>query len=484
MFKRLLDKYNSLPVQIKASFWFLVCSVLQRSISIVTVPVFTRLMTSAEYGQYVVFSSWERLVSVFVSLNLSANVYMRGLVVYEDNRREFVSSMQGLSFMLLLFWLGIYFAFTDFWNNLFNLPTPLMLFMLAEIWITSVFSFWVSEQRVDYKYKKILIVTLMVSILTPILGIWMVLNSQDKVLARIGSSVTLQIFIYLWFFFIHLKNGKSFFNKQYWRYALLFNIPLIPHYLSTLVLSCSDRIMIANMVDSRSAGIYGFAYSISMVLIFFNLALNTTIEPWLYKKLKTKDFKSISKIAYSSFSLIAGVNLILIAFAPEIISIFAPKEYFEAIWIVPPVTMSVYFIYSYTFFSVFEFFFKKTGYITTATIVGAVLNIVLNYIFIQKFGYYAAGYTTLICYIIFVVAHYCFMRKICRDFLDDVRVYSLKVLLKITLLFMAAGFSFLATYGNTPARYSLIVALFIIVLACSKSISNLGMQLIDIKKNG
>ena len=49
---------------------------------------------------------------------------------------------------------------------------------------------------------------------------------------------------------------------------------------------------------------------------------------------------------------------------------------------------------------------------------------------------------------------------------------------------MAAGFSFLATYGNTPARYSLIVALFIIVLACSKSISNLGMQLIDIKKNG
>ena len=89
-------------------------------------------------------------------------------------------------------------------------------------------------------------------------------------------------------------------------------------------------------------------------MILFNTALLQTIEPWLYKKIKSKSIKDIEKVAYPAFLLIAGVNILLLVFAPEVVSIFAPTAYHDAIWVVPPVAMSVYFMFAYTFFAVFE----------------------------------------------------------------------------------------------------------------------------------
>ena len=78
--KELLIKYENLPVQMRASVWFLLCGFLQRGISVITTPIFTRIMTTTEYGQYNVFSSWMSIITCFVSLNLYGGVYAQGLV--------------------------------------------------------------------------------------------------------------------------------------------------------------------------------------------------------------------------------------------------------------------------------------------------------------------------------------------------------------------------------------------------------------------
>lgn len=52
-----IKKYQGMPVQVKASFWFLICSFLQKGISVLTTPIFTRLLTTVEYGRYNVFNS-------------------------------------------------------------------------------------------------------------------------------------------------------------------------------------------------------------------------------------------------------------------------------------------------------------------------------------------------------------------------------------------------------------------------------------------
>ena len=75
----------------RASIWFLVCSFFQKGISLITTPIFTRILTTEEYGQYNVFNSWLGIVAVFVSLNLYQGVYAQGLVRFTDDRKEFSS---------------------------------------------------------------------------------------------------------------------------------------------------------------------------------------------------------------------------------------------------------------------------------------------------------------------------------------------------------------------------------------------------------
>ena len=178
----------------------------------------------------------------------------------------------------------------------------------------------------------------------------------------------------------------------------------------------------------------------------------------------------VKKIAYPAFALVAIVNLILIALAPEIVRFFAPTEYYNAIWIIPPVAMSVFFMFTYTFFAVFEFYFKKTQYITIATLIGAVINIVLNYIFIGVYGYYAAGYTTLFCYILYSLFHYIFMKKIIKDYLENKQIYNGKLILGIIVLFVLSGYLLMITYKMPVIRYGLVFVIAFIILINFKNI--------------
>lgn len=478
-----ISKYKLLPVQVRASLWFLICSFLQKGISFITTPIFTRLLSTTEYGQYNVFNSWMSIIIVIVTLNLYCGVYTRGLVKYENDRAVFTSSLQGLTITLVAVWTVIYLLFHSFWNSLFGLTTVQMLLMFLMMWTSVVFSFWSTFQRVDFKYKKLVTVTLIVSIAKPVIGIIFVSLADDKVTARILGIAVVELICYSGFFFSQMKAGKVYFNAKYWKHALVFNIPLIPHYLSTSVLSGADRIMVSNMVGESQAGIYSLAYSISMIMTMLNSALMQTIEPWMYKKINDGKVEDISKVAYPAFALVALVNIVLIALAPEAVAIFAPSEYYDAIYVIPPVAMSVFFMFSYTFFAVFEFYYKKTQFVSIATTGGAVLNIVLNYIFIQMFGYYAAGYTTLFCYIAYALFHYIFMKKICRDYIDNAQPYNDKVYFSIAGIFLALGFAFLAVYSNSILRYALLSIILVIVVLMRNRINQAIKTIISAKRD-
>ena len=455
MITKRIRKGRELPIGVKATFWFLLCSFLQKGISVLSTPIFTRLLTTAEYGQYNIFYSWMNILTVFVTLNLYSGVYMQGIIKFEEQRDEFTSSMMGLMTTLTLAWIVMYCAFHEFWNQILSLTNIQMFSMLIMLWTTGIFNFWSMEQRVDLNYKPLVSVTLFVSLAKPLLGIVLVMHSTDKVTARIVGLLLVEIMSYTWMYVKQMRKGGKFFSWNFWVYAARFNLPLIPHYLSLNILSGADRIMIGKMIGKSEAGIYGLAYSVSQIMTLFNVALLRTVEPWLYKKIKLKEIREMERIVYPLFVAVALLNLLLIALAPEIVSIFAPYEYRNAIWIIPPVAMSVYFMFAYSFFAAFEFYYEKTRYIAVATILGAILNIILNYVFMDIFGYYAAGYTTLICYMVYAGFHYYFMKKICRLNLNG-QGYKTKMILGITFLFMLGGFGLLLTYNHLFIRYGVL----------------------------
>ncbi len=458
MLRHIIRNYKTLPAPVRASGWFFVCAFIQKGISFITTPIFTRLLSTAEYGEYSVFQSWMGMITIFVSLNLNCGVYTRGMVQFEERRDEFSSSMQGLCLTSVLAWLGIYLLFRGAWNQVFSLTTVQMLAMFLLIWTSSSFGFWSVEQRVKLRYRRLVAVTIFVSLLQPAVGIALVSRARDKATARILGLALVNTAVYSGLFVSQMRRGKRFFIGEFWKHALRFNFPLLPHYLSQSVLSGADRIMIERIAGADKAGIYNLACSVSTIMAMFHTALMQTIEPWLYRMIKEGNTDALSDVAYPAFGAVAGVNLLLIALAPEIITLFAPAEYREAVWIIPPVAMSVYFTFAYTFFAVFEFYFEKTQYIAAATAAGAVLNVVLNLLCIRRFGYGAAGYTTLLCYMLYAVFHYYFMRKLCRTRLEGRRVYSTRILLGITACFMLSGFAVMFTYPNSVLRYALLIS--------------------------
>jgi len=479
--KQLLRKYHKVPIRFKASFWFVVCSFVQKGISLITTPIFTRLLTVYEYGKYSVFCTWLDFFTIIVTLDICEGVYAQGLVKFENDKKIFASSLQGLTVNLCLGWLIIYLLFRDYINSILTMTTVQVLIMLGLMWTSAVFNFWAVYKRVQYKYVNLVLITLIVSIAKPVVSILLIYSFQDNFMARILGLLIPQL-IYIGLFVRQISAGKIWFHREYWLYALKFNILLLPHYLSTSVISGADRVMIEKMVGIDEAGIYSLAYSVAMILSILNSALFQTITPWLYTKIREKDFDRIPQVAYSTMILVAVINTLLILSAPEIIHIFAPKEYYNAIYIIPPVTMSVYFMFIYHYFACFEFYYEKSNYISIATVIEAILNILLNYIFIKKYGYFAAGYTTLFCYMLFAFFHYFFMRKICKQYLEGIHVYNWKILMLITVVFLGINFLVLFTYSHSHIRYLLSGIIVGICILKRKSVRNIAGRIVIIKK--
>ena len=470
MLSILKSKYNLMPIQVKASFWFLICSFLQKGISVITTPIFTRLLTTSEYGQLNVFNSWLGIITIIVSMNLYAEVYTQGMIKFNEERKVFSSSLQGLSLTLVVIWIVIYIAFYQFWDKLLSLTTVQMMSLLLMIWTTATFNFWASEQRVYYKYKLLVLITLFVSITKPVVGIFLVTHFEDKVTARILGLVLVEVIAYTGCFVSQIIRGKRFYSYKFWKYSIFYNLPLIPHYLSQVVLINSDRIMINKFVGSSAAGIYGLAYSLAMVMTLFNIALMNTLNPWIYQKIKDKEYKKIEPVAYISLSIIAFVNLFLITLAPEVVKIFAPSSYYKAVYCIPPVAMSVLFIFMYDLYAKYAFYYEKTKLIMLASIGGAILNIVLNYVGIKLFGYVTAAYTTLICYMVYALFHYILMRKVCNEYCDGIKPYNDRILFGIVFVFLLFGFGLLLTYSYIVIRYFIVILMIIIVIVNKKRI--------------
>ena len=490
MISKLKTKYTSLPVQVRASLWFLVCTFMQKAISVISTPIFTRLLTTEQYGEYNVYQSWLGIITVIVTLNISAGFFLQGMVKYEKDADVYASTMQGLTLALCTAWTVIYFIFRGFFNPLLNLNTPQMLYMLIIIWTTAAFYFWSTEQRVKYQYRLMVGIIAIVAFAQPALGVVLVIFSDAdyKATARILGIVIANLAAYSWCFFIQMKRGKKFFSKKYWIYALKFNLPLVPHYLSQTVLYNADRIMISRYISESKAGIYSLAYSVAVLMTMVNASLNQTLGPWVYRKIKERKVKEIAGVEYSAMLIIAAANILLIMLAPEAIAIFAPPEYSEAIWVVPPVAMGMFFMFMYDMFAAFQFYFEKSWFIMLASVIGAALNIVLNYFFISpqwlNLGYMAAGYTTLICYMLYAFGHYVCMRWVCRKHLDGARAYDPKVLLGVSICFVTAGMLLMTTYNAPILRYSLVGVLLVLMIIFRKTIIAYVKKLLSLRKSG
>ena len=466
MLSKLIQNYKNMSIGVKASFWFMGCNVLQKGIAFITVPIFTRILTTDEYGLYSLFCSWESVLAIFVTLNLSYQVFNNGMVKYSQDKDGYTTSMVGLTIVMAIFWGSVLFSFHVYLTKIIGLNIFYLLLMLLDMIFMVITGLWIVRQRYDYQYKTLSIITILSTILNPVLGIILVLNLKDKSFARCLSMVITNLILLLITYVNIIKKNRKHINLKYWKYALKLDLPLIPHYLSMVLLNNCDRIMIGKICGNSYTAFYSIAHNASMVMNIIITSINSSFNPCLYQKLRNKEYNKIREVSRYLLVIVAGVSILPIIFAPEIVFILGSKEYFNAVSIMPIFSCCVFLIYIYTLFSNVEMFFEKPKYTMYGSVSATVINIILNYFFIQKFGYKAAAYTTLLCYILLSIFHYFIMKYICKTKNIESSIYDIKLILGLfsLIILCVVIISFLFKYYFI--RYC--ISLFILLLAIKK----------------
>lgn len=442
--------------EVQASTAYIICSVFQKCLSLITLPLFTRLLTKEEYGIGTVYSSTIAIVIIFTTLYLPYGSFSPAMMKFENDRDGYISSVDTICVLFTAIYFGVYFLFKDFWNGLVELPTGLMVCMGFEMLMSTAIQLWMGKARFEYRYKSFVIVTLLSSILGTVCSLVAVILLPDKGVVKVLASGVVVCLIGFVILLRSIIQGKKCFNKEYWKYALSFNLPLIPYYLSQMIFNQSDRLMINKMTGRSDAAMYGVACSLAFVMTFVLNAINNSYVPWMYRKIKEGELQANKTISVMIAVIMAVLLMGIIALAPEIILIMAGEQYTAAIWVVPPVTMSLLLLFYAQLFINVEFYFEEKYKLVGASIFAAIMNIVLNYFGIQVFGFVAAGYTTLISYLLFAGCNYLAMRTVCKERGIGGGMYNYKALILLFVGFAVTGFFFTTLYPYRVVRIGII----------------------------
>lgn len=475
-FKELLSVYQQASIQVKAAGWFVICNIFQRGIQFIVTPIYTRLLTAGGYGEYSIFITWVNIFAVFATLNLSGGVYYNGIAKYGRDVRKFSLSLQLLGNICTIFTLICVTAAYGRIQGILGLKYEYILLMFTVLFFQPALLMWMSEQRLVFSYRAMVSVTLCSSVMIPAIGIVLIkvfgLGATGAIFGYAATNCIIGMIFYIRNLFGQRRGVASF-----WKQALIFSIPLVPHYLAQIVLGQSDRIMLNYYEGDSQAGIYTLAYQVGMVLTIVVNGISDSFTPWLYLKIKNRDYCKIQKITFMLVFFYSVLAVPMILLAPEIVWILGTQEYYQAIYVIPPVIISTLMNVAYSMFGTILFYYEKTKLVSFASFFGALSNIILNALFIPKFGLYAAGYTTLISSIIMMVCNGIFMYHCLIENSLPTDLFGLKKL--GILLFIMAVFSVLSIliYQFIWIRYGIILLCIVAALRKRRAIAGWVTQL-------
>lgn len=481
MLKNILDQYKKMATPAKAAIWFMVCSIIPQVITVAMTTVFTRILSTDDYGISSNYYAWYNIINRFISLSLYCDVYNNAMAKYKEKRNEFTSAMMGLSLLLGVIGVTILTVFRNTFSNWMNLPVTLVIYMGLHCLFYNPYGCWVSRTRFEYNYRSLIKVTLLVSILSPLTSLIFIILFKDKAVGKVVGQYLIYLFLGLILYVRMISKCGKIYDKEYWKFAIRFNLPLIPHYLSSILLNQADRVMITSYCGASDNGLYSVAYSAASLILLFNTGVTQAITPWMYEQVKKKNYSVIRRICSIICFIYIICDFVFILLAPEIIGVLAGEKYKSAIYVIPPIAASMYFILLYNIYCIIEFYYEKTISVMVCSAVAAILNVGLNFIFIPKYGFIAAAYTTLICYLVNAVLHAAILKKICREEqLKGVMSIGMMLALGGVLIGLMAMASML--YEYTLVRWIIIVSIGAIFVINRKRLYALYQQ-IRLKKN-
>ncbi len=405
------------------AFFYTLSSIITLVISFISVSLLTFLLSTDEYGVVDLFTSTVSMFTIVLSVSISASI---SRFYYEKsvNYREFIKSIC----LFILFLNGILTPFfivlaTPF-SNFLNIDQSLYYLIIIGSYINIYLEFYERHLVASQNSKRHMFFKVIPSLMNTIISILLILALKDLN----GGYIRVLVIIAVNFLFLLyiVYKGRTLFKEKIQRSniksALLFSAPLVLHSLSNYVLTYFDKLVINQYGNFSNTGLYSLATRVGEVLLLVVNSVNYSWAPVFYQN--NGDYRCVEGVLKKYMQLIVLLALGIIFYVENFAKIIISSNYYDALSIIPILCLGYIMVFLYQIYVNYAIYRKKTLNITVNTIIAAVFNIVLNYIFIPQYGYQAASYTTLASYSMLFLLHYINSKYILKG--DVYRISNIK----------------------------------------------------------
>lgn len=374
---------------------YFTADVASKALSLLSIPLFTRMLEPAEYGVYNVYAAYAAIVAVVLTLNAHTSV---GRYFYEaeNDFKEFFGTSVVVVLGVLSFSSVIMLVFQQSIGSLLGLPVNLVLLLIPYTLVETCYVFFIQIFQPLRESRLIARVNVIRTYAAFCMSVaLLLLLKNDKYMAIIWAQLISGGVIA---YYLILKMREHFvlnYSFRHLKYICSYSIPLLFYALNGVILNQVDRIMINKYCGANDTGLYSLSYNIAMILSFVLGALLSAWTPNYFENMATKNYSKMRYEMSNILKILACCAIAIVLFGKDLGVVLSAEKYHEGLIILPIVTCGCFFDGIWHLYSRNIAYSKKTIYLAYLGILSSLVNIVLNAIFIPEFGYEAAAYTTL-----------------------------------------------------------------------------------------
>lgn len=388
-------------------------------LNVILVPIYTGVMAPGSYGQVVVIFAYFAIFNVFLAYGMETAFFR----FYKEaqNRKHVVSTSLLSIFVSTIFFLVIGFLFQ---NTIAAFLEISIIYIGYVFWILALDAMviipfaWLraNEKPMRYAFVKILNVALNIGLnLFFLILLPNLVNGDRQVVLEsmyipdfevtyilisnlIASGITLVLMLRVYI------RRPYIFDWALWKRMLTYAMPVMVAGIAFTVNEVLDKILLEkllpNNIASEEVGKYGACIKLAVFMTLFATAFRMGIEPFFFSHSETKNPQKAYAQITNYFVVLGSIILLgVVVFADVLKVLFVRDEaYWEAMPVVPIILLASFCLGIYHNLSVWYKITDRTKFGAYISMIGAVLTIVINLVFIPHFGYMASAVATLVAY--------------------------------------------------------------------------------------
>jgi O-antigen/teichoic acid export membrane protein len=395
----------------KSVAWYTTGNIFIRAASFLLLPLYSNLITPAEFGIYAIIMSFYAVASMFFQGGLHSAL-SKYYIEREDKTEIFsviinVVIVWGALLLLIVLLFSIQISSlllgTAEYGRLFRVIT-------IALYIETIIFFILHLFKTKEEAFRAVIYTSAGALMNIVLNIHFVYFRNEGIdgiiKAQIYSSVITLVILIPYFISNYKFDLNKFFNTSLFRPLLLFSLPVFLSGLFATLVDVVDRFIINGILGEEQTGIYSFAYRIALIMNIFVISFRTAFTPYSINLYASGEYKDkLGKVLLNLFSAGGLIIIIVSFFADELfdlrimgITIFR-ENYREGIVIIPFILCGYFFSSLMAFYSVYPYVSGKSFHFLFSDAVAFTVNIAVNLVLIPLAGIRGAALATLFAYL-------------------------------------------------------------------------------------